>query len=124
MEKTKLIHARKVKGLTAKEIADLLSIEEYSYRRREKGDTKIARKEWKRLAEILEVEFDEIFEPDYYPINCNNGEGQINNDTHKIEYYNIPKEMVENQQEFIALLKSQIETLKQENQTLKNNVHK
>lgn len=121
MEKTKLINARKAKGFSSKEIADLLSIEEYSYRRRERGETKISNKEWKKIAEILEVDYQDIFEPDFYSVNIHNENGQVNNTTHtqKIQYYNIPKEMIETQQEYINLLKKEIETITIENQSLK-----
>lgn len=112
MEKTKLIKARISKGLSCKEVADLIFIEEYSYRRREKGKTKISNKEWNNLAEISDVDFDDIFEPEYNGININHVEGQVNNYTNKIGYYNIPKEMIETQQEYITMLKEEIYNLK------------
>jgi transcriptional regulator with XRE-family HTH domain len=113
MEKTRLIKARINKGLSCKEIADLIHMEEYSYRRRETGKTKISNKEWKKFAEILEVDFDDIFEPEYNGISIHNENGQVNNYTNKIQYYNIPKEMIETQQEYINLLKEEIKVLKE-----------
>lgn len=121
MEKTKLINARKKRGLSTKEIADLISMEEYSYRRREKGETRITYKEWQKIAAILEVEVEDIFETEQQAVNIHSENGQVKFSTYtgKIQYYNIPKEMVENQQEYIVILKKQIEELKNENINLK-----
>lgn len=124
MEKIKLSTLRKSKGYSTKDVADYLSMEEYSYRRREKGETRISNKEWKKLADFFQVEYDDIFEPESYPVNINNGGGQINNFTDKIEYYNIPKEVIEMQQEYIDLLKKEISTLTSENQSLKEQLKK
>jgi transcriptional regulator with XRE-family HTH domain len=122
MEKTKLIQARENKGFDRNEFADLIQMERYSYRRREKGEVKISHNEWERMAKVLGVSFDDIFEPDANIVNINNGEGQINNNTRKIEYYNIPKEMVASQQEYIILLKEKIKKLEEENQVLKEKI--
>jgi transcriptional regulator with XRE-family HTH domain len=122
MEKTKLIQARQNKGFDRNEFADLIQMEHYSYRRREKGEVKISHSEWEKMAKVLGVAFDDIFEADANIVNINNGEGQINNHTHKIEYYNIPKEMVASQQEYIILLKEKIKKLEQENQVLKEKI--
>jgi transcriptional regulator with XRE-family HTH domain len=122
MEKTRLIKARLNKGLSCKEIADMINMEEYSYRRRETGKTKIRNKEWKKLAEILEVDFDDIFEPEYNSINIHNENGHVNTHNNKIEYYNIPKEMIETQQEYINLLKEENLALKLENKSLMDKI--
>jgi transcriptional regulator with XRE-family HTH domain len=116
MEKSKLIKIRKNLGLSCKEIADLLCIEEYSYRRRENGKTKISNQEWKKLASILSVPFEAIFEPESISFdNSKNTTPEISTN----HYYNIPKEMVDNQQEYINILKIEIASLKKENLQLK-----
>jgi transcriptional regulator with XRE-family HTH domain len=124
MEKIKLINTRKRKGMSTKEMADLIPMEEYSYRRREKGETRITYKEWQKIAAILEVEVEDIFETEQQAVNIHNENGQVNNSTYtgKIQYYNIPKEMVENQQEYIVILKKEIEELKNENFYLKEQI--
>jgi hypothetical protein len=94
----------------------LLCIEEYSYRRRENGKTKISNQEWKKLASILSVPFEAIFEPENISIdNSKNITPEICTN----HYYNIPKEMVDNQQEYINILKIEIDSLKKENLQLK-----
>jgi transcriptional regulator with XRE-family HTH domain len=116
MEKSRLIKTRKKLGLSCKEIADLLCIEEYSYRRRENGKTKISNQEWKKLASILSVPFETIFEPESISIDSPKS---ITPETNTNQYYSIPKEMIDNQQEYINILKIEIDSLKKENQFLK-----
>jgi transcriptional regulator with XRE-family HTH domain len=116
MEKSILIKTRKKLGFSCKEIADLLCIEEYSYRRRENGKTKISNQEWKKLASILCVPFETIFEPESMLIDNSISTTPETSTNH---YYNVPKEMVDNQQEYISILKTEIDSLKKENQILK-----
>jgi transcriptional regulator with XRE-family HTH domain len=116
MEKSKLIKTRKSLGLSCKEIADSLCIEEYSYRRRESGKTKISNQEWKKLATILSVPFEAIFETEGELIdNYKNCPAEKRTNL----YYSIPKEVVDNQQEYITILKIEIDVLKKENKILK-----
>jgi transcriptional regulator with XRE-family HTH domain len=116
MVKSRLIKTRKNLGLSCKEIADLLCIEEYSYRRRENGKTKISNQEWKKLASILSVPFEAIFEPESTPIDNSKS---TNPEISTKNYYSIPKEMIDNQQEYITILKIEIDSLKKENLQLK-----
>jgi transcriptional regulator with XRE-family HTH domain len=116
MEKSLLIKTRKKLGFSCKEIADLLCIEEYSYRRRENGKTKISNQEWKKLASILSVPFETIFEEEKVSIDTPQSSTSKINTT---ESYNIPKEMFDNQQEYITILKIENDTLKKENKFLK-----
>jgi len=116
MEKSLLIKTRKKLGFSCKEIADLLCMEEYSYRRRESGKTKISNQEWKKISNILSVPFEMIFEAE------NGSFNNSENSTPKIntpQSYNIPKELLDNQQEYISILKIENDTLKQENKFLK-----
>ena len=111
MKKTKLINARKQKGLSVKEVADLMKMEDYSYRRRENGKVKISNEEWVRLAEILEVKFEDIFESEN--ITFAESQDQPSN------VYTVPEHLLENQREYIATLKAEISNLKAEIQSLK-----
>ena len=61
-EKVKLIEQRKAKGLSQSEIADKLCMEVTAYCRREKGQVKIAYHQWEKLAEILDIPVEDIYE--------------------------------------------------------------
>jgi transcriptional regulator with XRE-family HTH domain len=116
MEKSLLIKTRKKLGFSCKEIADLLCMEEYSYRRRESGKTKISNQEWKKISNILSVPFEMIFEAENGSFNASEN---ITSKTNTPQSYNIPKELLDNQQEYITILKIENDTLKQENKFLK-----
>lgn len=64
MKKQKLIQIRKEKKISQADIATFLKISQTQYQKREAGKIKISDEEWKRIAKLLEVEFDEIFEKD------------------------------------------------------------
>jgi len=51
-------------GITQREIADKLCMDASCYNRREKGQARIAPHEWEKLADILDIPVDEIYEPD------------------------------------------------------------
>lgn len=55
MVKQKLIDKRKAKGLSQTEMAQKLNIEQSQYSRRESGVTQIMKKEWDKIAKILDV---------------------------------------------------------------------
>lgn len=116
MEKTLLIKTRKKLGFSCKEIADLLCMEEYSYRRRESGKTKISNQEWKKISDILSVPFEVIFESENRY--CDNSDSNTPK-TNFPQSFNIPKEILDNQLEYISILKIENDTLKHENKFLK-----
>lgn len=60
MEYENLIHARKEKGLTQKEMADLLAMEQTTYSKKERGISRIRESEWQSFAKILEKDVDEL----------------------------------------------------------------
>lgn len=62
MEKSKLIEIRTKKGITQKVMADKLFMDVSNYNRREKGFMKISNQEWEKIANILDVKIDEIYE--------------------------------------------------------------
>jgi transcriptional regulator with XRE-family HTH domain len=116
MEKSLLIKTRKKLGFSCKEIADLLCMEEYSYRRRESGKTKISNQEWKKISNILSVPFEMIFEAENGSFDDSEN---LTPKTNTSQSFNIPKELLDNQQEYITILKIENDTLKQENKFLK-----
>jgi transcriptional regulator with XRE-family HTH domain len=62
IEKQKLIVARKLKGLTQKQMALKIAMEQTTYSRKERGKSPISEDEWLRFAKILEIPVDEIKE--------------------------------------------------------------
>jgi len=63
MIKQKLINKRKEKGVTQEEMAIHLGLEQSQYSRRESGTVQITKSEWSKIAKILNVPFEEIYEP-------------------------------------------------------------
>ncbi|WP_341456369.1 helix-turn-helix transcriptional regulator [Chryseobacterium gleum] len=122
MEKLRTL--RKHKGYTQQQIADLLATDVSNYSRKENGDVKIFDDEWEKLAKILEVSVEDIREEKAATViqnltfndsssNTSNQSGNYN------QYCNIPEYLLDNQQEYINLLKEQIKALKEENEKLK-----
>lgn len=124
MTMEKLRTLRKQKGYTQQQIADLLATDVSNYSRKENGDVKIFDDEWEKLAKILDVSVEDIREEKAATViqnltfndsssNTSNQSGNYN------QYCNIPEYLLENQQEYINLLKEQIKALKEENEKLK-----
>jgi len=111
MEKSKLIEARKTKGFLQNELAEKLCMDPSCYSRREKGEIKITKGQWEKLAEILGVPVDEIFEPDESQTFINNDYVQVNyQGTQYI--YPIPESLLESQQKLICRMEAEIAELK------------
>lgn len=122
MEKQKLIKVRKAK-YTQENMAKILHMTQSQYQRREKGEIKISDEEWERMAKALGTTVDEIKEDDsnkHMINNFNNNEGNYFGSTN--HFYNIPEFLLENQQEYVNLLKKEIEALKKENVILKSQI--
>lgn len=65
MKKEKLIQIRKEKKISQANIATFLKISQTQYQKRESGKIKISDEEWKRIAQLLEVEVEEIFDSNH-----------------------------------------------------------
>ncbi|WP_047431799.1 helix-turn-helix domain-containing protein [Chryseobacterium vietnamense] len=124
MTMEKLRTLRKQKGYTQQQIADLLATDVSNYSRKESGDVKIFDDEWEKLAKALDVSVEDIREEKTATViqnltfndsssNTSNQSGNYN------QYCNIPEYLLENQQEYINLLKEQIKALKEENEKMK-----
>lgn len=122
MEKLRTI--RKQKGFTQQQIADIIATDVSNYSRKESGDVKIYDEEWEKLAKALDVSVEDIKEEKTATViqnltfndsssNTSNQSGNYN------QYCNVPEYLLENQQEYINLLKEQIKALKEENEKLK-----
>ena len=115
MEKEKLRKKRETKGLSQCEIADKMCMDVSNYCRREKGLKKIAIYEWEKLAGILEVPLEEIYEPDDKQVFiCNDNATVHYQGTNVI--YSIPEHLLETQRKYI-------EKLENENLELKQRIH-
>jgi len=124
MIKQKLINARKAK-CTQQDMAKILHMTQSQYQRREKGEIKISDEEWERMAKALGKTVEEIKEEETAIRQINNYDNQSGNYSASTNYfYNIPEFILENQQDYINLLKKEIEELKEENKQLKELVKK
>lgn len=119
MVKNKLIQARKTK-YTQENMAKLLHMTQSQYQRREKGDIKISDEEWERIAKALDTNVEDIKEDDskLQVNNYDNNSGSYFGSNNY--FYNIPDFVLENQQDFINLLKKEIQDLKDEINVLKS----
>ena len=111
MEKIKLIEARKSKGLSQQQLAEKLCMDVSNYNRREKGQSKVSSSEWEKLASVLEVPVEDIFESEESIfIICKDQSVGINNGTNNV--YTIPELLLESQRKYIQRLEEEIQTLK------------
>ncbi|WP_317198082.1 helix-turn-helix transcriptional regulator [Chryseobacterium rhizoplanae] len=120
----KLKNLRKQRGYTQQQIADILATDVSNYSRKENGEVKIFDDEWEKLAKALDTTIEDIREERIANVvqnltfndsssNTSNQSGNYN------QYCSIPDYMLESQQEYIKLLREQIEILKAENAKLK-----
>lgn len=111
MEKIKLIEARRSKGFSQQQVAELLCMDVSNYNRREKGQSKISLGEWEKLAVILEVPVEHIFESEEAMLFiCKDQSIGINNGTNNV--YTVPEFLLESQQKYIQKLEEENATLK------------
>ena len=115
MEKVKLIKKRQESNMPQKTIAERLCMDVSSYNRREKGQVKISLQEWEKLAKILNVPMDEIYESEDNQIFiCNDSSTVHYQGTNNI--YSVPEHLLETQRKYIAILENEILELKMMNQ--------
>lgn len=112
MEKIKLKETRENKGLSQKQIAEKLFMDVSNYNRREKGQAKISANEWEKLASILEVPVEDIFESEESMIFIckDNATGNYQGNNH---IYTIPEFLLESQRKYIQKLEEEVQTLKE-----------
>ncbi len=91
MEYQKLYDARKAKGITQKQMASRIAMEQTTYSRKERGKSPITDEEWARLAKTLEVPVEEIKEENTTPISVKNENCTFNENAIGIQYVNIPQ---------------------------------
>lgn len=122
MIKAKLRKMREQK-FTQEEFAHLLEMETSNYNRRENGITKISKREWDKMAKILDCKLDEIYEPEdgVYIINGDHAQGNFgNNGT-----FNGKDDFVfDTMKKYILKLEEENFQLKEENTQLKEALNK
>lgn len=64
MTKKKLLQVRLNKGFSQEKLADLIGMTQSNYSRRENGRKNISEIEWLKIAKILGVDKENIYEPD------------------------------------------------------------
>ncbi|WP_261511328.1 helix-turn-helix domain-containing protein [Chryseobacterium paludis] len=112
MEKLKSL--RKQRGYTQEYMSNILSTDVSNYCRKENGDVKIYDDEWEKLAKALEVPVEEIKEERTPAVVQNNENFSDNAAGINYNYYNVPNQIMDNLQDYIKMLKEQVEFLKQE----------
>ncbi|AZA76130.1 XRE family transcriptional regulator [Chryseobacterium sp. G0186] len=119
----KLRNIRKQRGYTQQQIADIIATDVSNYSRKESGDVRIFDDEWEKLAKALDVSVEDIKEEKPASVVQKNDNITFNDTSsfHQSGIYNcnVPNYLLENQQEYINLLKEEIKALKAENAKLK-----
>ena len=120
MEKLKTL--RKQRGYTQEYMSKIISTDVSNYSRKESGDVRIYDDEWEKLAKALDVPVEDIKEEKPSSIVQNNDNLTFNDNSGNYNYYcSIPNHILDNLNDYIALLKKQNEALEEENKKLKPN---
>ncbi|WP_370899594.1 helix-turn-helix domain-containing protein [Chryseobacterium gossypii] len=119
MQKEKLRLVRKRKGYTQQQIADVIATDVSNYSRKESGDVRIIRDEWEKIANFLDVPVEEIYEEDEGKVVINNDHPVYNDNASSsagviTQFHNISPSIITNLQDYIAILKQEIERLNEE----------
>lgn len=109
----KLRNLRKQRGYTQEYMSKILSTDVSNYSRKESGDVRIFDDEWEKLAAALDVPVEEIKEERMANV-VNFNDTSTNSGAFLNNYYNVPNQVMDNLQDYIKLLKEQVESLKQE----------
>lgn len=101
MIKQKLISKRKERGYSQEEMADKVRMSQSQYSRREKGAVRITKKEWDDMANALNADLEEIYEPHdgIYIINNENASGEYSGSQNHL--HTIPGYILESMQKYM-----------------------
>lgn len=116
MEKVKLINKRKESNISQATIAEKLCMDVSNYNRREKGQVNISSQEWEKLANILDIPVEEIYEPEenrVFICKDNSTVHYLNSGTNNT--YSVPEHLLETQRKYITILENKIVELEQKN---------
>ena len=112
MVKEKLKSTRISKGFTQEQVAEKLCINASGYNRRENGQVKIIKNEWKKIAEFLDVLVEDIFEEDEAKVIIHTESQTGDNIGNYHQYNNANEEMMAHMLDYIKMLKKENEELK------------
>ncbi|KFE96983.1 helix-turn-helix domain-containing protein [Chryseobacterium luteum] len=124
MHKEKLRTIRKQKGFTQQHIADIIATDVSNYSRKESGDVRIFKDEWDKIARFLDVPLENIYEEEEGKVVINNEYNTISDNAGFYNFpfngtnnnnYNIPDAIIDSLQDYITLLKKEVERLSSEN---------
>lgn len=87
--------------------------------KKERGETRIHDEEWQKTSDALDVSIEEIKAEKPSGIVHNDNSTLHDQSGSYIHNYNVPNTIIENLQDYISLLKKEIEGLKEENTALK-----
>jgi transcriptional regulator with XRE-family HTH domain len=116
----KLKNLRKQRGYTQDYMSKIIATDVSNYSRKENGEVRIFDDEWEKLAKALDVPVEEIKEEKPAAVVQNNDNFSDHAAGINYNYYNVPNQVMDNLQDYIKILKEQIESLKQEVKTLKS----
>jgi transcriptional regulator with XRE-family HTH domain len=119
MEYQKLYDTRKAKGITQKQMANRIAMEQTTYSRKERGKSPITDEEWARLAKTLEVPVEEIKEENTTPISVKNENCTFTENAIGIQYVNIPQNVFDIIIKYNATLEKDNTKLEEENAVLR-----
>lgn len=113
MIKQKLINRRNEQNITQEDMSFRLGMSQSQYSRRESGMTKISKKEWDKIAKVLETSLEEIYEPEdgVYIINNENITGDFGSNN---TYNDFSDFAVETMRKYIEKLEQENLRIKQE----------
>jgi len=112
MEKLKLIETRKRKGISQEQMAFALDMDTSCYNRREKGQIKISADHWQKIAKMLDVPVEEIYQADETQVYiCRDSSSVKYQGTNNI--YSIPESILDTQQKYIKKLEEENQHLKE-----------
>lgn len=121
MIQEKLKTLRKQRGISQEKMAKILSTDPSNYSRKERGEIRIHDDEWQKIADALDVPVEDIKEEKLSGIVHNdNSSFNDNSGNYYNQHFNIPNSIIENLQDYILLLKKEIESLQEENKILKS----
>jgi len=124
MKKTKLFEARKAKDYTQMNVADELEIHDTTYSRKERWIIKISEPQWNKIAEILGVKKEDIYEPDTSenPLSIYGDNAAVNYQGSNNTIHAVPEFLLETQQAYFKKIKADLKKYKTENQRLKEKI--
>lgn len=120
MIQEKLKNLRKQRGISQEKMAKILSTDPSNYSRKERGEIRIHDEEWQKIADALDVPVEDIKEEKLSGVHNDNSSFNDNSGNYYNQHFNIPNSVLENLQDYITLLKNQVEALQEENKILKS----